>query len=224
MGQEFSASSPFYYFADHEPELAALVRKGRRDFMGQFPSIADFAADGSLPDPAAFDTFVASKLDWRECEQHAVAVNLHRDLIRLRKQDAIFSQQNQSIIEGAVIGPEALLLRWFDAGGQLSTWGATSADVRPPNHCGHRPSVAAGICCGPARIDAMEEAALRKWTKQIGASLGMLPSCGERSKHKNVSKECPHRLFAAPGLVGAILSSPPRRTYDRAGANQQRRL
>ena len=25
MGQEFSASNPFYYFADHEPELAKLV-------------------------------------------------------------------------------------------------------------------------------------------------------------------------------------------------------
>src|SRR5690606_37332303 len=29
MGQEFAASSPFCYFADHEPELARLVQKGR---------------------------------------------------------------------------------------------------------------------------------------------------------------------------------------------------
>ena len=117
MGQEFSASSPFYYFADHEPDLAALVRKGRREFMSQFPSMADFESMRELPDPAAPDTFDASKLDWRECEQNKAAVNLHRDLIRLRKQDPIFSRQDNSMIEGTVIGPEALLLRWFDSSG-----------------------------------------------------------------------------------------------------------
>src|SRR5262249_41503263 len=29
MGQEFGSSSPFYYFADHKPELAGLVENGR---------------------------------------------------------------------------------------------------------------------------------------------------------------------------------------------------
>ncbi|HXE53055.1 MAG TPA: malto-oligosyltrehalose trehalohydrolase, partial [Tepidisphaeraceae bacterium] len=32
QGQEFGASSPFVYFADHHPELAKLVRKGRGEF------------------------------------------------------------------------------------------------------------------------------------------------------------------------------------------------
>jgi maltooligosyltrehalose trehalohydrolase len=117
MGQEFSASNPFHYFADHEPDLAALVRKGRREFMSQFPSMDDFEAMHELPDPAAPDTFAVSKLDWRECEQNVAAMNLHRDLICLRKQDPIFSRQDKSMIEGAVIGPEAMLLRWFDQGG-----------------------------------------------------------------------------------------------------------
>jgi maltooligosyltrehalose trehalohydrolase len=117
MGQEFSASSPFYYFADHEPELAALIRKGRREFMSQFPSMADFEMLRELPDPAATDTFMASKLDWRECEQNVATMHLYRDLIRLRKEDAIFTRQDKSMIEGSVIGPEAILLRWFDATG-----------------------------------------------------------------------------------------------------------
>ena len=30
QGQEFGASSPFYFFADHEPELRRLVRDGRQ--------------------------------------------------------------------------------------------------------------------------------------------------------------------------------------------------
>ncbi len=40
MGQEFAASNPFLYFADHEPELAKLVCQGRCTFMSQFPSFA----------------------------------------------------------------------------------------------------------------------------------------------------------------------------------------
>jgi signal transduction histidine kinase len=40
QGQEFAASAPFLYFADHEPELAELVRSGRRKFLAQFPSLA----------------------------------------------------------------------------------------------------------------------------------------------------------------------------------------
>jgi maltooligosyltrehalose trehalohydrolase len=38
QGQEFSASSPFYYFADHKGELARLVREGRLREVTQFPS------------------------------------------------------------------------------------------------------------------------------------------------------------------------------------------
>ena len=40
QGQEFAASSPFLFFADHDAELAQLVRKGRAKFLQQFPSIA----------------------------------------------------------------------------------------------------------------------------------------------------------------------------------------
>src|SRR5207302_390145 len=41
QGQEFGSSAPFLYFADHEPGLAGAVRKGRREFLSQFPRIAD---------------------------------------------------------------------------------------------------------------------------------------------------------------------------------------
>ena len=36
QGQEFSASSPFLYFADHEAELGARVREGRHEGLRQF--------------------------------------------------------------------------------------------------------------------------------------------------------------------------------------------
>ena len=41
QGQEFAASTPFLYFADHRDDLVEPVRKGRAEFLAQFPSIAD---------------------------------------------------------------------------------------------------------------------------------------------------------------------------------------
>ncbi len=40
QGQEFAASSPFLYFADHNENLAPLIRRGRAEFLSQFSSIA----------------------------------------------------------------------------------------------------------------------------------------------------------------------------------------
>ncbi|MGE0757374.1 MAG: malto-oligosyltrehalose trehalohydrolase, partial [Pirellulaceae bacterium] len=91
QGQEFSTTTPFYYFADHPPELAQKVAEGRREFMSQFPSVASEAVRQSIPDPAERTTFERSKLDWSEKERRATAFALHRDLIHLRRQDAVLS-------------------------------------------------------------------------------------------------------------------------------------
>src|SRR5688500_20219480 len=39
QGQEFAASTPFAYFADHAGELGEKVKQGRREFLHQFPSL-----------------------------------------------------------------------------------------------------------------------------------------------------------------------------------------
>lgn len=118
MGQEFSASAPFLYFADHEVEIVAnLVRKGRWSFLHEFPRTAGAAASGALADPTSAATFEASKIDWRETQQHSNVLAFHRDLIQLRKHDPTFSRQDSSMLTGAVIGPEALMLRWLSPEG-----------------------------------------------------------------------------------------------------------
>jgi maltooligosyltrehalose trehalohydrolase len=114
MGQEFAATSPFHFFAEHEPELAALVRKGRHEFLSEFRRIHAYHAGRRVPDPADPQTFAASKLNWEECERNTSDLRLHRDLLDLRRDDPVFSRQDKTAIEGAVIGPEAFLLRWFD--------------------------------------------------------------------------------------------------------------
>jgi maltooligosyltrehalose trehalohydrolase len=113
MGQEFAASAPFHYFADHEPELAEKVRRGRAEFLAQFRSIATRETRSRLPDPGDPSTFERCKLDLSERERHREVYELHRDLLRLRRDDAVFSAQEPRGVDGAVLGPEAFVLRYF---------------------------------------------------------------------------------------------------------------
>jgi maltooligosyltrehalose trehalohydrolase len=116
QGQEFAASNPFLYFADHIEELARLVQKGRYEFLAQFRSVAAPDLHKYLPDPGAPETYVQTKLDFTERLRHAETYALHRDLLRLRREDEIFRAQRSDRIHGAVIGPEAFLLRYFGEG------------------------------------------------------------------------------------------------------------
>lgn len=86
QGEEFAASTPFQYFADHEdPEMAKAVREGRQ---------REFAAFGwdpnEIPDPEKLETFEQSKLNWNEIEQdsHGEMLDWYRRLIDLRRRSA----------------------------------------------------------------------------------------------------------------------------------------
>jgi len=111
QGQEFAASTPFLYFADHKPELAALVREGRHAFLAQFPGMARHETRGSLPDPGDCDTFNASKLRWEEREANTPILALHRDLIRLSREDPVLVQRRADRMAGAVLSDMCFLLR-----------------------------------------------------------------------------------------------------------------
>jgi maltooligosyltrehalose trehalohydrolase len=113
QGQEFAATAPFLYFAKHGAELDALVRKGRYDFLLQFPSIASAAGKSLFSPPADEETFRRSKLDHGERERHPHIVRLHRDLLRLRREDPVFAAQDNRRVFGAVLGAEAFALRFF---------------------------------------------------------------------------------------------------------------
>jgi maltooligosyltrehalose trehalohydrolase len=83
QGEEFAASTPFQYFADHEdPEMARSVKEGRR---------SEFAAFGwnpaEIPDPESVETFERSKLKWDEVHEgrHEEMFRWYRGLIALRR-------------------------------------------------------------------------------------------------------------------------------------------
>jgi maltooligosyltrehalose trehalohydrolase len=110
QGQEFASSAPFLFFADHPPELAELVRKGRAEFLRQWRSVA--AAGVLQDDPCTKATFEKCKLDFSERETHAEEFALHRDLLALRKSEPVLARQDRNF-DGAVLGPEAFVARFF---------------------------------------------------------------------------------------------------------------
>jgi maltooligosyltrehalose trehalohydrolase len=117
QGQEFGASTPFLFFADHNPELARLVQKGRLEFLAQFPNIDLPEVQSAVADPADRKTFERCKLRWSETESHAEILKLHRDLLRLRREDPAFSAQRYRGVDGAVLSDMAFVLRYFEPSG-----------------------------------------------------------------------------------------------------------
>ena len=113
QGQEFAASAPFAYFADHEGELAKKVKQGRREFLQQFSSLATEAMQAQLPDPTDPQVFASCKLDLSERSRHHEIYALHQDLLHLRRADAAFNSQQSGAVDGAVLGDRALVLRFF---------------------------------------------------------------------------------------------------------------
>ena len=91
MGEEFGASSPFLFFCDFGPELAAAVTRGRRAEFGKFARFRDPAAQASIPDPNDAATFASSRLKWDEVEAplHGEWLMLYRELLALRHRHVV---------------------------------------------------------------------------------------------------------------------------------------
>ena len=88
MGEEFAASTPFHFFCDFGPDLAAAVTRGRRAEFARFERFRDPAAQAVIPDPNAAATFSACKLRWDEISRppHSEWLALHRELLALRQR------------------------------------------------------------------------------------------------------------------------------------------
>lgn len=117
QGEEFAASSPFLFFADHEPELARKVRRGREAFLAQFPSIACPDVTALIPPPDEETTFLRCKLDFAERTTHATAYTFYREVIALRRHDRVFGEPAGSRVDGAVLTAGAFVLRFFGQDG-----------------------------------------------------------------------------------------------------------
>ena len=109
QGQEFGSHTPFHFFADHVADFQPIVWAGRKEFLLQFPSFESINLLLDYPNPSKKDTFKNSILDWEKLDQKIL--HFHKTLIHLRKEDPTFF--NPQKVDGAVIGSNVLLLRYF---------------------------------------------------------------------------------------------------------------
>ncbi len=114
QGQEFGATTSFCYFSDvGDDKLKEAVRKGRFEFLSQFPATARAEMQARIGAPHDTRTFEKSKLDWNERERNSALCHLHRDLLRLRREDSRLRLQIAGAVDGAVLSAESFLLRFL---------------------------------------------------------------------------------------------------------------
>ena len=114
-GQEFAASSRFYYFTDHKEELGRQVTEGRREEFARFQEFADPRQQREIPDPQSSETFLASKLQLQERREGVgeQIFRLYADLIALRRSDAVVSRQDRGAMHAMAASEDLLLVRMW---------------------------------------------------------------------------------------------------------------
>jgi maltooligosyltrehalose trehalohydrolase len=121
MGEEFGALTPFLFFCDFGPDLAAAVTEGRRREFARFARFASAGAQAAIPDPNALETFERSRLDW-DCIRlpaHARWLESYRRLLDLRREYIVPLLAGTGGRAGrfTVCGPGALTVEWTLARG-----------------------------------------------------------------------------------------------------------
>ncbi len=119
MGEENGAYTRFLFFTDFAGALADAVREGRRKEFAAFPAFADPDRRNTIPDPNALSTFTASApgetdIDARSWQE------LYRTLLTLRRTRIVPLLKDTRILDTAVVGTKAVLVRWI-AGDRILT-------------------------------------------------------------------------------------------------------
>jgi maltooligosyltrehalose trehalohydrolase len=130
QGQEFLASSPFVFFADHETQLAEKVRKGRHESLLQFASIRLPEVAPYLPDPADEHWFERCKLDHSERDRpiHTHHLEMIRRLLSIRHHDSVLNGIERYGIDGAVLDSAGSAGNWPRGPAFLLRYDATTPD------------------------------------------------------------------------------------------------
>jgi maltooligosyltrehalose trehalohydrolase len=130
MGEEFAAEQPFPFFCDFEPDLAKLVREGRRNEFAKFAEFHDPASRERIPDPTAVETFLSAKLDWTCATRggHAEWVSLYRELLLVRRREIMPRLKGAQCGRYEVLGAGAVSVHWRMGDG---AWLSLTANLSP---------------------------------------------------------------------------------------------
>ena len=166
QGQEFGATTPFLYFADADGERAQMLIEGRAKFLSQFPSLALPDMQPVFAEPAKRETFERAKLDFSQRERNQEIYRLHQDLLRLRRNDPVISQQRADKLQGSTLGADALVMRYFgyqnDDRLLVFNFGRDLHYSPAPQPLLRLPGRRFGNWSGPARIRRMAEPVRRQ--------------------------------------------------------------
>lgn len=114
MGEERGATTPFYYFTDHEDDLAKAVRDGRRAEFAKFATFSDPDMRQKIPDPNAIDTFRSSKIEPEaEGSEQQNWWEFYQKLLRLRHDAIIPHLPNTRSADVTIMAPHAVRAAWI---------------------------------------------------------------------------------------------------------------
>ena len=117
QGQEFGASSPFLFFADHNAELNEQIRQGRAEFLAQFPSLATPGDADAFCRPRRsgyLRTLQAGSFRTRDASRDLRSA---LRFVEASPRRAGISAQKRRGLDGAVLSPDAFVLRFFGEDG-----------------------------------------------------------------------------------------------------------
>jgi 1,4-alpha-glucan branching enzyme len=133
MGQEFGAHTPFQFFCDFGPELAAAVARGRLAEFARFGRFAAPAERRRIPDPNDVATFERSRLDWSEIGQaeHAAWLAYHHELLAIRRSDIVplLAQASGGKARARMLADTAFEIVWSYRNARRLTLVANLADT-----------------------------------------------------------------------------------------------
>lgn len=153
MGEEYASRAPFLFFADHNAELAKLVRDGRRREFAHFAAFTDEARRAKIPDPNDPHTFERSRPDPTEADPETERQT--RKLLSLRARAIIPRLPGCRSLGAGAVGGTGVLARWIMGDGaelvlacNLGETGlpieAVGGDILFESHTGDADALAAG--------------------------------------------------------------------------------
>jgi malto-oligosyltrehalose trehalohydrolase len=131
MGEENASRSPFLFFTDHGPQLAAAVRDGRRREFARFPAFANAAQREHIPDPNETQTFQKS-IPHPDSDRTTQRQALYRRLLAIRRDEIIPRLDGARSLGADVTGPGAVVARWRLADGAVLILAVNLADSQVP--------------------------------------------------------------------------------------------
>ena len=169
QGQEFAASTPFLYFADHESELADAVARGRAAVPRAIPQPRDERDAGRARRSRRYRHLPPMRCSISaNGERHAPHYALHRDLLALRRDDPVLRPAARRGSTARCSASEAWLLRFFSQSGDdrllLVNLGRDCCWRRRRSRCWRRSRARLGRSYGRAKRRVMAAAGRRRWT------------------------------------------------------------